>query len=413
MDTAESLKAKQAEMVEVTALVARDLPPGQQFLREKEPTAAATRTFCEDLELEVLSTHAARVDLIAGHCKARCVTTNAGTDDDHSIYYLLPPGSDDAAQAQRRAYSSLVDENIEAFNIVPGGSLGERVSLLRGLLEKADRLYQLRVELQHGTPKPGALLKLIEFTIPCLLHLENRSREAFFSRILNRVFDPARTTVEVKAKLAAVEDFINTHGHGVGVTGRLGQTKITVNVKSDAINKLTFNNDRIRKIMKSVGHDVVDMCFRVNDPGRARAHEALDLYEKLIDKLRQHGDLSGTEIDEVSTLCSATYGKYLDTFGYEGLTNYWHIIGSCHLVYYLRNYGSLYRYQNQGWEHMNHLLKRFFFTRTQRGGRNGAGARSSRVRAVGKWMQRRLMWLCDFVDAPAVNVAGLKRKKFI
>ncbi|KAJ1448621.1 hypothetical protein M885DRAFT_623260 [Pelagophyceae sp. CCMP2097] len=218
-----------------------------------------------------------------------------------------------------------------------------------------------------------------------MLHLENRSREAFFSRILNRVFDPARSTVEVKAKLAAVEDFINTHGHGVGVTGRLGQTKITVNVKSDAINKLTFNNDRIRKIMKSVGHDVVDMCFGV----------------------------SGTEIDEVSTLCSATYGKYLDTFGYEGLTNYWHIIGSCHLVYYLRNYGSLYRYQNQGWEHMNHLLKCFFFTRTQRGGRNGAGARSSRVRAAGKWMQRRLMWLCDFVDAPAVNVAGLKRKKFI
>ncbi|KAJ1448770.1 hypothetical protein M885DRAFT_623131 [Pelagophyceae sp. CCMP2097] len=222
-----------------------------------------------------------------------------------------------------------------------------------------------------------------------MLHLENRSREAFFSRILNRVFDPARTTVEVKAKLAAVEDW---------------QTKITVNVKSDAINKLTFNNDRIRKIMKSVGHDVVDMCFGVNDPGRAHAHEALDLYEKLIDKLRQHGDLSGTEIDEVSTLRSATYGKYLDTFGYEGFTNYWHIIGSCYLVYYLRNYGSLYRYQNQGWEHMNHLLKRFFFTRTQRGGRNGAGARSSRVRAVGKWMQRRLMWLCDFADAPAVNV---------
>ena len=59
---------------------------------------------------------------------------------------------------------------------------------------------------------------------------------------------------------------------------------------------------------------------------------------------------------------------------------------------------------------MNHLLKRFFLTRTQRGGRSGRGAtRSSRVRSVGKWMQRRLMWLTLNVRPEDVPRTGWKR----
>ncbi|KAJ1444988.1 hypothetical protein M885DRAFT_608985, partial [Pelagophyceae sp. CCMP2097] len=293
------------------------------------------------------------------------------------------------------------------------GGLKARVAQLRMLLEGADRLYELREELLHGSPKEGSLLKLIEFTIPCLLHLENRSREAFFSRIVNRLFDRGLGLRAIKDKVAEVSLYVNMYGAGRDVTGRLGQTSMTVNDQGDAVNKMTFANDKIAGILKHVGHDVIGMCFEAADPGRAHAHEALRLYEELIAKLRGHADLSGVEIDEVSKLCSATYGKYLDTFGYEGLTNYWHIIGSCHIVYYLRRFGSMYRYQNQGWEHTNHLLKRFFLTRTQRGGRNGAGARVSRVRAVGKWSQRRLMWLCALVKPHDVDVVGLTRPSFI
>ena len=118
------------------------------------------------------------------------------------------------------------------------------------------------------------------------------------------------------------------------------------------------------------------------------------LYAELIDELRQREDFSDAQIDAVSILCSATFGAYIDTFGYPGLTNYWHVTGSCHLVYYLEKKRNLYHYQNQAWEHVNHLIKRFFLTRTQRGGRHGGGARSSRVRALGRWMQRRFLWLC-------------------
>jgi hypothetical protein len=65
---------------------------------------------------------------------------------------------------------------------------------------------------------------------------------------------------------------------------------------------------------------------------------------------------------------------------------------------------------NTGWEHLNHLLKRFFLTRTQRGGSNGAKARASRVKSVGKWMQRRFLWLCDLVKVGDLPAAGWKRE---
>ena len=112
----------------------------------------------------------------------------------------------------------------------------------------------------------------------------------------------------------------------------------------------------------------------------------------------------------VGDLSNSTYSILMLLFGYPGLTNYWHIVGSMHLAFYLRRYRNLYRYQNQGWEHMNHLLKRFFLTRTQRGGRCGKGnTRASKVRSLGRWLQRRLMWLTKTVKAEDIRCSSRKR----
>jgi hypothetical protein len=178
----------------------------------------------------------------------------------------------------------------------------------------------------------------------------------------------------------------------------------------DAIERLSFNNDRIRTMMRSVGKQIADICFEGEaNTTKTSLDAALDGFEELIDLLRQHDDFTPEQIDEVHVLCNSTYGDYIDVFGYEGLTNYWHIIGSCHLVYYIRKFGNLYRFQNQGWEHLNHLLKRFFLTRTQRGGRCGNVSKSSRVRSVGRWLQRRLLWLCALVPRSAIVANGRKR----
>ena len=239
-----------------------------------------------------------------------------------------------------------------------------------------------------------------------------------------------------------------------------------------------MNNDRIAKIMKNVGHDVVRLCFPIPttaaaattatpsakikqnsfgasfcvsdselrflkqldgqslclistqamptpslrprpsilDPAQrqAAALELLTDYETYIGLLRQHRDFTDDEIDTVSDLSNKIYTKLMHLFGYNALTNYWHIIGANHLDFYIRRWRNLHRYQHQDWEHMNHLLKRFFLTRTQRGGRSGTGrSRSSRVRSIGRWMQRRLMWLTKTVKPADIACHSLKRRRVL
>ena len=53
------------------------------------------------------------------------------------------------------------------------------------------------------------------------------------------------------------------------------------------------------------------------------------------------------------------------------------------------------KFSNQGWKSLNAMIKTYFFCSTNRGGGGGKGERTkTKLLAIGKWLQRRLMWLC-------------------
>jgi hypothetical protein len=56
----------------------------------------------------------------------------------------------------------------------------------------------------------------------------------------------------------------------------------------------------------------------------------------------------------------------------KGINNYLHMYISGHYFFYLLRHKSLYRHNQQGWEHLNGVLKRFIHRRTNRGGGRGA-----------------------------------------
>jgi hypothetical protein len=50
---------------------------------------------------------------------------------------------------------------------------------------------------------------------------------------------------------------------------------------------------------------------------------------------------------------------YVELLGLPGVTNYMHLLGAGYLYHYLKKWGNLYRYQQQGWEMKNGKLAAF------------------------------------------------------
>ena len=86
----------------------------------------------------------------------------------------------------------------------------------------------------------------------------------------------------------------------------------------------------------------------------------------------------------------------------EGIMNYLHMIGSCHVTEYLFKWKNLYRFSQQGWEAMNSLIKTYFFRRTSHGGGVRGTSKKSRLVPIARWLQRRMVFLCR-IEEPAIQ----------
>ena len=73
-----------------------------------------------------------------------------------------------------------------------------------------------------------------------------------------------------------------------------------------------------------------------------------------------------------------------------------HIFSSGHISKLLYHWKNLYKYSQQGWEHMNTAVKTFFFKRTNHGGFSGYGNTKSKLKAITRWLQRRMIFMCGY-----------------
>jgi hypothetical protein len=75
--------------------------------------------------------------------------------------------------------------------------------------------------------------------------------------------------------------------------------------------------------------------------------------------------------------------------GYDGVTNYIHMLGAGHIRYYLRKWGNLHRFQNQGWEAYNAMITSFWHHRTRKG---GGKLNRSKIVPIAQWILRLMLW---------------------
>ncbi len=90
--------------------------------------------------------------------------------------------------------------------------------------------------------------------------------------------------------------------------------------------------------------------------------------------------------------------------GLEGCTNYFHIIGSEHVVWMAREYGNLWRYRNEGVEAFNKIVSLRYNKFNKRGGynktrRGQVSRKCDEFWSLGQWLGRWSMWHLGYADS--------------
>jgi len=316
---------------------------------------------------------------------------NRETDNTH-IDYVVPPGNDE----KKKEFANFIAREciLRGIRIEMSDNLEDWRSALR--MSVAMENYVSFLEHVKHWNEQGletvSLVQIIEFLIPCILHLENRVGEKIISCIVKKGLD--------LYDLGAKEQFL-------GVLSRAFQTKVFGTESSPSQWKLRYSseggslslepiqlrNNNVRACLNSID-TIIEFSIINNEAISNKLIVATSKYNEAMLLLRKHGELSDEEIESFQTLIDDFFEMWLDIFGIHGVTNYIHMLGSGHIHYFLQKYRCLHLYSQQGWEALNGKIQTFIHQCSQRGGHN-SGTRNgdkSYIYAVVRMVIRDLLW---------------------
>jgi hypothetical protein len=287
---------------------------------------------------------------------------------------------------------AFLNHDLEQLGLSIVGTLHTRRERLRAVLE---HFYSNEVmgRTIEASKYPGAFITIRQ-AIPCILHLENRCGEKIIKLLLLEGYNRENITRSEQAKLIVdFESIVNNHV--LGTVSRKAHWRMNIGKDKDnqpVIGDQSMPNTHVRKFLDHF-EELAELC--VIDGGRlAKWIEVISLWINVMEVARKRSDFTEEEIVDFQDLADEFFELWIDLKHRDGLGNYFHMIGAGHLSFYLREWGNLFRYSQQGWESMNSLIKSFFYRRTQRGGHGGKqNERNSKMEPIARWLQRKLYFL--------------------
>jgi len=186
----------------------------------------------------------------------------------------------------------------------------------------------------------------------------------------------------------------------------LGRKKITAQWRipladdGKAITEVNLPNVWVRKIIKQFSI-LTDIVFANNEDEHVKWNQCVDFYRQSIELLHIQNDFKDDDaglalhVQKFQSIVDEFFIHWVQLVGREGITNYFHMIGSGHLAAYMKEWRCLYKYEQHGWEVLNAVLKTFYFCRTKCGGTGKFGSDGDgnhRLVPIAKWLQHHLMW---------------------
>jgi hypothetical protein len=342
------------------------------------------------------------------------VTPAANASSDPYSIHFIPADS-----ATKRSYSQLLNYELKLRNLSVLGTFTERRERLRNELQSEKKLRELLVRLNHSKRDANALFLLIQ-TLPCILHMENRMGIKIITMLFVKGLSSAMKKElygDVPSEASRIDKYFETiqsivNKNILGSELSPAHWKCPTAAKGKEIGTITMDNGKTRKIIDSL-ELLIDASI-VDNAEKTQWKECIPFYRSAVTRLRSKEDFDTEAIVRFQQDADKFFQMWVTLHGIEGITNYIHMLSSGHMSVYLARWKNLYRYSQQGWEAFNSLLKTFFFRRTGRGGATNRGrGRKSRLLPIGRWLQRRIVWLCGHseavVDAFIANNPTAKR----
>jgi hypothetical protein len=269
------------------------------------------------------------------------------------------------------------------------GSVREKRQRLRAALE-AEEIYNLMTKLVASFDYDSAFCQ-VQDAIPCVMHGGNRINEKLFMMVMIEAWDSCTSNHEQEILIATVENYINTGVFGTEESRSQWKLPLT---KDSELETVSFTAWRGKKVLEKLA-DLAQRIFLNEDQDRLMQwQQMLSKYLEVMKVAFRHEDFLEEEVEEFQDLVDDWFYHYVKLVGLPGITNYMHLLGAGHLYFYLKKWGNLYRYQQQGWEMKNSVIASFIFRRTRRGGAGGkhGPAHTSRVEPLLQWFRRSTAW---------------------
>jgi hypothetical protein len=164
---------------------------------------------------------------------------------------------------------------------------------------------------------------------------------------------------------------------------------------------VSFTAWRVRKIMEKLSDLAPIILSQQTNERVVKWREMLNKYNNMMKVAFQHDDFNDDDVELFPDMIDEWFYHYVELVGLPGITNYVHLLGAGHLYFYLKKWGSLYRYQQQGWEMKNGIIASFYNRRTRKGGAGGrfGPSHTSRIVPVLQWFQRTTAWTTGCASA--------------
>ena len=194
-------------------------------------------------------------------------------------------------------------------------------------------LYTMRKWKNEGILKVP-LVHYVELLIPCILHLENRAGEKIITMILRKGLEI--WSGPEKEYLKRIKHTFQTEVLGTATAPAHWSLPYEGRKEEHIQIAHVSGRNEIVRVMITQIHVKIAATMPGNTILSGKLLTAVNKYSPAMSLLTQHRELSDEEMEEFQTDTDFFIENWVEIFGAEGVTNYIHILGSAHMLYFLK-----------------------------------------------------------------------------